>query len=293
MKNKKFITLGIVAAALVVSVSAGPTLEKVMTYYNPFIQYTLDGQPILEGQGAIVYKDSTYVPVRAITEAIGLDVTYENGVVQMSKSNKEKEDSQTPTIKDFDYEAMVITEVREEGTSFVMKDKDETDEAFFVVVHAAEDVHVSHHKNKMAYQFKDLQVGQIVSVKTTGMAMTSLPTQVVATQIVLLDKEIEPKPPTETVVDINDLDYKEMAIVKIDFNRGKLVMAPQGSDSTVLENLVVVNLNDSTSVAHYLNKKMYYLEDLKEGLAINVKSTGASTMSLPPQITATQILLMD
>lgn len=83
-KNFKTLVLGIVIGALAVSVPvmADVVWERIEVMRNQ-IAVMVDGER-LEADN-FVYKETTYVPIRAVAEALGLNVTYENGVAYIEE----------------------------------------------------------------------------------------------------------------------------------------------------------------------------------------------------------------
>ena len=100
-------SLGVCAAA------ASPAIQDISAKFNPNIKYTLDGEEILEGQGAIVYQDRVYLPVRKISEAIGMDVDYENETVILKSAVETETKQQEVTFdgKKFDISFEIPKEV--------------------------------------------------------------------------------------------------------------------------------------------------------------------------------------
>ena len=87
---------------LAVSVMEGsavgaPLLEDITAKFNPNIRYTLNGE-VLEGNGALVYNDRVYVPVRDFSEMLGLDVDYdESGIVILNQNKNEDNNNEEKT----------------------------------------------------------------------------------------------------------------------------------------------------------------------------------------------------
>lgn len=84
----------------------------------------------------------------------------------------------------------------------------------------------------------------------------------------------------------------ENATIKsINPNTKQVTILPLGQEDHFY-NYVVLNVNDDTSIHHELNKRMYFFEDLEEGMKITVKHSPISTMSLPPQTPALEIIIL-
>jgi hypothetical protein len=74
----------------------------------------------------------------------------------------------------------VVTAI--EDTTFTLKVNEED-----YIVHTSKDTLFAHIKNKRAYTFEDIEVGQNLQIATDGTVMTSLPPQVGALAITFLD----------------------------------------------------------------------------------------------------------
>lgn len=85
MKNK--VTVALIASAMLgclgTGVYAGSNLQEIKAYLNPGIKFKVDGQPVqlTNSSGAvitpIVYDNNTYLPVRSISNLLGVTVNFD------------------------------------------------------------------------------------------------------------------------------------------------------------------------------------------------------------------------
>lgn len=97
--------------------------------------------------------------------------------------------------------------------------------------------------------------------------------------------------PTDTP-EINDSDKMVIgkALIK-DINGNQVTVLPIGlKDKT--ENYIVVNIGDETIIRNQKDKKIYALEDLKEGMFIKAVNGPQMTASLPPQVSAKEVIIL-
>ncbi len=110
-------------------VMASPVLQDISAKFNPEIKYTLNGEEILKGQGALVYEDRVYVPVRSLSEVVGMEVDYKDGTVILNDAKEEiKTEVKSTDIKfnnkDYTLTAAFPEEVSKYVTLEAEKDKD-------------------------------------------------------------------------------------------------------------------------------------------------------------------------
>lgn len=85
--RKKWLTAG-AAAILLMSTSAGvyagSNLQQIKAFLNPTMKFQVNGEPYqpLNDKGAVMapisYNGSTYLPVRAMSKALGVAIEYDN-----------------------------------------------------------------------------------------------------------------------------------------------------------------------------------------------------------------------
>ncbi len=78
---KKRIISSIVSTIMILSLAMSATaashLTEIKAYLNHGINITLNGQPWTPPQTPITYEGSTYLPVRAVAEAVGINVDWD------------------------------------------------------------------------------------------------------------------------------------------------------------------------------------------------------------------------
>lgn len=68
----------VLACGIVTGAQASSVLEEVKAFVNKEIKFELNGQPWYPKDEIITYDDSTYLPVRAVAEALNIAVDYEH-----------------------------------------------------------------------------------------------------------------------------------------------------------------------------------------------------------------------
>lgn len=93
--TKAVVVIGAVGVMAGSAIGA-PVLEDVTAKFNAGIRYTLNGEEVLEGTGGLVYNDRVYVPVRAVSEMLGVKVDYDDsGIVILEQEVKEEAQPET------------------------------------------------------------------------------------------------------------------------------------------------------------------------------------------------------
>lgn len=85
MKKKMTAVLTAVAVfgGMGTGVYAGANLQEIKAYLNPGIKFKVDGQPVQlkNSSGAVIapisYKDTTYLPVRSVSDLLGVTVNFD------------------------------------------------------------------------------------------------------------------------------------------------------------------------------------------------------------------------
>ncbi|MGN7356395.1 stalk domain-containing protein [Paenibacillus sp. SAF-054] len=84
---KKKATVAFISVAMLgclgTGVYAGSNLQEIKAYLNPDIKFKVDGKPVQlqNSSGAVItpisYKDTTYLPVRSISDLLGVTVNFD------------------------------------------------------------------------------------------------------------------------------------------------------------------------------------------------------------------------
>lgn len=92
--------------------------------------------------------------------------------------------------------------------------------------------------------------------------------------------------PVEQAVEI-----KNAEIVKVDAEANQVTIIKNG-DENLLENQIILNLGEDTTIRHEFNKRLYKIDDLEVGNSIHIKHDEKMTFSIPPQTPAMEIVLV-
>lgn len=95
---------------------------------------------------------------------------------------------------------------------------------------------------------------------------------------------------TSNTSEIDDKIVIGKAVIK-DINGEQVSILPNGLEDKV-ENYLILNIDDKTIIRHQINKRIYSVEGLKEGMLIKVVNVSQMTMSLPAQISAKKVIIL-
>ncbi len=87
-KATKLITTVTVIGLMATGAVAADLIEDVAAKYNHGVKYTLNGEEVMAGKGALVYQDRVYVPIREISETLGVDIDYKDSTVIMTQDKE-------------------------------------------------------------------------------------------------------------------------------------------------------------------------------------------------------------
>jgi len=127
-RKNKWLISGISAACILsftLGAQAAGTLEQIQANLNHGIKFVLDGQPWnpknANGDAIkpISYKETTYVPLRAVAEATGADVKWDAASQTISIGTEEAEAVRKP------FSNNVVSHVKGYGVSGITQNKDE------------------------------------------------------------------------------------------------------------------------------------------------------------------------
>lgn len=246
----------------------------IMTSATAFAEDTL--MPVratLEGKGfevawsqekqTVIIRDGGFV----LEEAVGDKITLEYDVTYADESFFEEVDAMKKAYEEYSTKATV----KEVGEGYFLADTEKLGEVMFRV---DDNTHFHHEMNKMIYKFNDVTVGAEVKVYF-GEAMTaSLPPQTYAKEVVFLNTaQIEQQMfVTGTVKEVGE----------------SFILA-----ETEAMGEVMFMVDDTTSIHHEMNRRLYTIADIEEGMTINVNHAEAMTASLPPQVAAYEVIIMN
>lgn len=175
MKNRKLAIVVGLMGVMSVSLVAKPIYNEVKAIFNPTIQYVLDGEEVLQGKGALVYKDKIYLPIRDAANVLGVDVDYQNKTVILTKPKEEA--IQEPEIEIQEpveiEEPIVEIEQSRQVFSGEVKDIDLENNIIHVVYENSNEVLLSVNDaqffgkhgeitDKMIYRLEDVKIGMMI-----------------------------------------------------------------------------------------------------------------------------------
>ncbi|MGL4800485.1 MAG: stalk domain-containing protein [Cellulosilyticaceae bacterium] len=299
-KHFKLIVLGGMVAALSLPIFANPLLQKVEAYLNAGLTYVLDGKEVMEDVTALTYNDTTYISIRELSEALGKDISYDNGVITVNTANvptpKEIKDEVPALPEAITIEKALIKEVDlENGRVTILPAGLEDLRENYIILHVGEDTVVRHELLKIALTSQDLVAGYEVRINHSPIMQPSLPPQTAAFEIVILANQEFPLV-EEDKVEVPALPESitiESAVIKaINADSKQVTLLPAGKED-VYTNYVILNVDtDKTFIHHEINKRAYRFEDLTVGTKVRVEHSPIMTMSLPPQTPAKEITIL-
>lgn len=297
-KAKALMVAGVVGV-LGFSVVATPMMEEVKAQLKYNLSYSLNGNSILEGKGGLVYKDQVYLPLRDLANALGVSVEYKDGQVILGEATpsgaKAKTDEQTPAVSEtvtIEKATIVAVDVENKMVTVLPAGKEDKVENYIVLNVDETQTSIGHFKNKMLYPLSALEVGMEVSAVHKSMMTMSIPAQTPAINITILgasngtlDTEATKTTETPDVV-VAAIEGKILDINK----ETKTITVGESEDPNTQ---TIIKTNEDTVIRHRVNKRVYHFEDLEVGQKIVVTPGPEMTASIPPQVTALEIVLAD
>lgn len=301
---KNLMVFGTVAL-LSIPTMAAPAKEKIEAYLNPSVSYTFDGQTILKDAKTINYQNTNYISVAELSKALGKEVTFKDGVISITTP------AEVAPLPEFIMieQATVLSVDLESGQVTILPAGKENMYYNYVVLNTSPTETLVHDEsNKAPYTIANLTPGMQVNVKHSPISTMSLPPQTFAMDITILKDqtapilELTPSMPKEDTVapeskgtpevaPLEDGIIKQATVIEVDAKNNQVTILPAGQANT-LENYIVLNTGDATSVHHEFNKRMYSVEDLEPGMQISVKHAPMMTASMPPQTPALEIIIL-
>lgn len=159
--------------------------------------------------------------------------------------------------------------VTEIGENYILAESEKIGEVKFMV---DENTLICSEKNKMLYVLSDIIVGLDVTVSYADAMTMSLPPQVYAYEVVLPAVVDAPLGEITTTGKITEI--------------GEGYFLVEGENGTVW-----FNVSDETFYHHTMNRMLYVFESLEVGMDVEVKHADAATFSLPPQMSAIEVII--
>lgn len=272
MKNKKLLLVLGLIGVMGTSVMAKPVYEEIKTFFNPNIKYTLNGEEVLKDKGAIIYKDKVYLPIRDAATVLDVDIDYQNQTV-MLKNNKEevviediiKEDDEDRSMS---FEG-IIKDIDIENNRVLIKDFAKDSE---LVLTLLDDTKILKDGSEKVFNIKDLNEGIKISGQRAIFETLSLPPQTPAFEILITDFNN-----TQENIQISE----EFSGVVKEVRKDSILIK-------TLEKEIVLNISDKETEILGLHedkvdKRIYTIEDIKEGMKVSGVKSQMETRSIPAQ----------
>lgn len=301
--NKKFnnkikvLTLAGVIGVMSISAIAAPILKEVKASFKSDIEYRLNDAKVMEGTGALVYDNTVYLPIRAVAETLDLEVDYKDGILTMntpsvnenSKITGPGETAPAQEKETLTIEEATIKEINNETSQVTVLPKGKEDKVEnYIVLNVAQDTSIAHFKNKRIYTLADLKKDMVIKAEHSLIMTRSIPAQTPAIAITILDEMAA----EETIKPAENVTLENKNIVEVNEKENYIVLGdiknPENRDAHT-----IIHISEDTVIRHITNKKVYTLKDLEKGQTLNVVVSPAMTLSLPPQTTAIEIILVD
>ncbi|MGL4738430.1 MAG: hypothetical protein ACRCW2_13345 [Cellulosilyticaceae bacterium] len=292
-KAKALMVAGVVGV-LGFSVVAAPVIEEVKAQLKYNLSYSLNGESILEDKGGLVYKDQVYLPLRDVANALGVAVEYKDGHVILGEAAPAgakaiKEDQAPAVAETMTIKKATIVEVDVENKMVTVLPEGLKDEVInYIVLNVDEtETSIGHFKNKMRYALADLEVGMEVSAIHKSMMTMSIPAQTPAISITILGE-------SNGTIDTKEIETPEVKAIKgkiLEINKEtKTITIGESADPNTQ---TIVHTDKDTFIHHRINRRVYRFEDLEVGQNVSVTPGPVMTASMPPQVTAVEVVLQD
>lgn len=161
--------------------------------------------------------------------------------------------------------------VKEVGEGYFIAETEKLGEVMFMV---DDNTYFCHEMNRRLYRFDDVTVGAEVKVYFSEAMTASLPPQTYAKEVVFLN---------------------EAQIEQKTFVTGTVTEVGEGFILAETETMgeVMFMVSEETNIHHEMNRRLYTIADIEVGMKINVNHAEAMTASLPPQVAAYEVIIMN
>lgn len=300
--SKKLLMMLTAMGTLSVTLIAAPIVKDVTAKLDPTITFNVNGETTMKDSQALMYKDTLYLPVRALGNELGAEINYKDKVVyintedqvatgaastkEITKETTEATEITTPAKEVVTIESATIKNINKEGTQVtILPAGKEDDFANTIILNVNEDTTLT--VDGKPATLADLSLGMEVSV-THSTAMTrSLPPQTAAFSIAGKTTATTPEKLPEYMV------LEDVQVVEVNETKwGYQVVVGKNDSPNEITSQTILNVNDDTSIHHEKNKMLYTVKDLEKGMKVSVKHSPVMTMSLPGQTTAFEITIL-
>lgn len=160
--------------------------------------------------------------------------------------------------------------VMEKGEGFILAETETMGEVIFMV---DDQTNIHHEMNRMRYTMADITPGMYITVYPSEAMTASIPPQTYATEIILHNSLQEENTTITTTGKVTSVTEEYFTIEKEDGSAFRF------------------NCDDQTNLHHAMNRRLYRLSDLEEGMEVEVIHADAATFSLPPQSYAIEVII--
>ncbi len=212
---------------------------------------------------SVIIRDGGFVLEEKVGESIRLD--YDTTYAE--ESFFEEVDAMKKAYEEYSTKA-TVTEV---GEGYFLADTEKLGEVMFKV---DDNTHFHHEMNRMLYRFNDVTVGSSLKVYFSEAMTASLPPQTYAKEVVFLNEA-------------QDEQKLFVSATVIEVGEGFILAETEAMGE------VMFMVGEETNIHHEMNRRLYTIADIEEGMTINVNHAEAMTASLPPQVAAYEIIIMN
>ena len=291
-KGLKLLMIGTVIGALSIPVIAKPALKKIEAFLNSSLTYVIDGKEVMKDVDAITYKDRTYISLAELSEALGKEITYDNGVITITTQKNVTPQETLPEYMTIEKALIKDVDLANGKVTILPEGKEDLVENYIVLNIDPETVSVRHELLKIGLTAQDLVPGYEVSVKHSPIMQPSLPPQTPAFEIIILADQEFPLIPAEELTPAQKVEVLENATIKeVNVETNQVTVLPEGKEDNFY-NYVILNLSDDAFIHHEKNKMLYNINMLEEGMKITAKHSPIMTMSIPPQTPTFEVIVL-
>ncbi len=310
----------------IISVAAAISLlgaSAVMAYADgaPAVSGVMAGDTLVE---VISNENGVFVPLRAVGEALGYEVSWNNDTETaslvnalgttydfkiMSKDDFTKapvlvNDSSTyiplESLSEVLGEKYTVNgEVAEIAPSAIVTVKEfsaenksilvDDPERGHVVLYVTDETEITSSENaELTASFEDIGDNDILRVFYSNAMTMSIPPQTSAVAVEILAKAVntEPEDPSLQVSQTAPVSAVYEGTVKEVSEEGVLISEENYGE-------ILLTISDDTSVHHEVNKRAYTVSDLEAGMKVKAVCSTMMTKSIPPQTAAYEIIIAD
>lgn len=212
---------------------------------------------------AVVIRDGGFV----VEEKVGERITLDYDVTYAEESFFEEVDAMKKAYEEYSTKA-TVTEI---GEGYFMADTEKLGEVMFK---ADDNTHFHHEMNRRLYRIDDVTVGSKVKVYFSEAMTASLPPQTYAKEVVFLNEaQVEQKM------------FAEATVTEV--GEGFILAETEAMGE------VMFMVGEETNIHHEMNRRFYTIKDIEAGMVLKINHAEAMTASLPPQVAAYEIIIMN